>query len=72
MKNPLDMDAVANGDHWFATEALALNLVDDLRTSDDYLLSASETADLYEVTYPVKKKHWLAQLVGLTDRLAAR
>jgi serine protease SohB len=28
-----------------------LKLVDELRTSDDYLQAASETADLYEVSY---------------------
>jgi serine protease SohB len=68
----LDVETVANGGHWFGTEALTLKLVDELRTSDDYLLSASETADLYEVTYPAKKKHWLVQLFGLAGKLAAR
>ncbi len=71
-RHTLDVETVANGEHWFGTDALRLKLVDELRTSDDYLLSASESADLYEVTYPVKKKHWLAQLVGLGGRLAAR
>jgi serine protease SohB len=68
----LAMDQVANGEHWFGTDALALKLVDELRTSDDYLMEASTEADLYEVTYPVKRKHWLAQLLGLTSRLAGR
>jgi serine protease SohB len=66
----LEMERVANGEHWFGTDALALKLVDELRTSDDYLLDASAGADLYEVTYPAKKKHWLAQLLGLSGRLA--
>lgn len=68
-REALDIEAVANGEHWFGTEARELKLVDELRTSDDYLLSASAMADLYEVTYLAKKKHWLAQLVG---RLASR
>lgn len=71
-RQSLDVEQVASGEHWFGSEALGLGLVDELRTSDDYLLSASETADLYEVTYPVKKKHWLAQLLGLAGRIAAR
>jgi serine protease SohB len=65
----LDLDQVANGEHWFGIEALQLKLIDELRTSDAYLLGASAEADLYEVTYPVKKKHWLAQLIGLSSRL---
>ena len=68
----LEMDHVANGEHWFGTDALELKLIDELRTSDAYLLEASTNADLYEVTYPAKKKHWRAQLIGLASRLAAR
>lgn len=33
----VDIDRVATGEHWLATEAMALNLVDELKTSDDYL-----------------------------------
>jgi serine protease SohB len=51
----LDMDMVATGEHWYGARALELKLVDELRTSDDYLLGASRTADLYEVRYTPKK-----------------
>ena len=33
----VDLTAVATGEHWLASEALAFNLVDELKTSDDYL-----------------------------------
>jgi serine protease SohB len=46
---------VATGQYWHAIQAKEFNLVDDLKTSDDYLLEASKTADLYEVNYMVKK-----------------
>lgn len=71
-RQALDIEVVANGEHWFGAEARELKLVDELQTSDDYLLTASATADLYEVTYQAKKKHWLAQLAGLVGRLASR
>ena len=51
----LDIDKVATGEHWLASRALALNLVDTLITSDDYLLQASDDADIYEITYTVPK-----------------
>ncbi len=51
----LDIDQVATGEHWLASRALSLNLVDELITSDDYLLNASNDADIYEVTYTVPK-----------------
>ena len=51
----LDIDKVATGEHWLASRALSLDLVDELITSDDYLLQASNDADIYEVTYTVPK-----------------
>lgn len=51
----LDMQQVATGEHWLATRALELKLVDELITSDDYLLHASQQADIYHLTYSVKK-----------------
>ncbi len=51
----LDIARVATGEHWYGARALELKLVDDLVTSDDYLLASSQNADLYEVTYTTKK-----------------
>ncbi len=58
----VDIEQVATGEHWFASQALERKLVDELKTSDDYLLERRETADLYRVSYSVRK--------GLGDRLA--
>ena len=52
----LDMSKVATGEYWHATKALELGLVDKLMTSDDYLLAASETTNIYEITYSIPKK----------------
>lgn len=48
---------VATGAHWLAKDALALNLVDELITSDDYLslLAGSDKAEIYECQYLTKK-----------------
>nr|VFK01802.1 MAG: inner membrane peptidase. Serine peptidase. MEROPS family S49 [Candidatus Kentron sp. H]VFK02190.1 MAG: inner membrane peptidase. Serine peptidase. MEROPS family S49 [Candidatus Kentron sp. H]VFK05188.1 MAG: inner membrane peptidase. Serine peptidase. MEROPS family S49 [Candidatus Kentron sp. H] len=51
----VDIAKVSTGEHWYGTRALELKLVDELMTSDDYLLSASKKADLYEVLYTAKK-----------------
>ena len=45
----LDVERVATGEYWHGRDALALDLVDELRTSDDYLYEASREADLYHV-----------------------
>ncbi|NJN48183.1 MAG: protease SohB, partial [Candidatus Competibacteraceae bacterium] len=54
-RSQLDLDRVATGEHWYGTQALELKLVDELRTSDDFLLEASKDAALYEVTYASHK-----------------
>ena len=51
----VDIDKIATGEHWPAKRALELKLVDELITSDDYLLEQSKNKDLYEITYTIKK-----------------
>lgn len=50
----LDIERVATGEHWYGTRALELGLVDALEASDDYLLRAAESADVYRVSYHAK------------------
>jgi serine protease SohB len=45
----LSIDKVATGEHWFATQAVNLGLVDELQTSDDYLLSQYKDARILEI-----------------------
>ncbi len=51
----LNIDEVATGEHWYGKRALELKLVDELITSDDYLLSASKRFDIYELCFSTKK-----------------
>ncbi|HSH43555.1 MAG TPA: protease SohB [Arenicellales bacterium] len=51
----LDLDKVATGEIWYGSDAMEMGLVDEIRTSDDYLLEASEKARLYEVSYRARK-----------------
>ena len=64
----VDLDAVATGEHWLGSQAHQLKLVDDIRTSDDYLMSLRDTADIFEVEYTIKKKV-LDRLSGLIGQL---
>ncbi|MDJ0928147.1 MAG: protease SohB [Gammaproteobacteria bacterium] len=50
----LDLGRVATGEHWYGTRALELGLVDELGSSDDYLLHAAEDGDLFKVTWKGK------------------
>ncbi|HYF97955.1 MAG TPA: protease SohB [Coxiellaceae bacterium] len=50
----VNVDQVATGEHWFAQQAIELNLVDELKTSDDYLLAAKDHNAIYELHYKTK------------------
>ena len=51
----LDLDKDATGDIWYGSDAMEAGLVDEIKTSDDFLLEASGKARLFEVTYRGKK-----------------
>ncbi len=58
----VDIVKVSTGESWPGTRALEKNLVDELKTSDDYLLESSKDADIYEVKYVSKKS--LSERIG--------
>jgi len=51
----VDITAISTGEHWYGIRAKELRLIDDITTSDDYLLKTSEEADIYEIAFTVKK-----------------
>ncbi len=63
----LDVERVATGEFWHGRDALDLDLVDELRTSDDYLYEASRGADLYHIRGAGRPRlrHRLAELAEL-------
>ncbi|MDE1239125.1 protease SohB [Vibrio aestuarianus] len=58
----LDLDKVATGEHWFGTQAKALGLIDEIKTSDDLVVEACKDKTVLAIHYVQKKK--------LTDKLA--
>jgi len=69
------LEEVATGEHWYGTDALKLRLVDELLTSDDYILEKIKTHDVYEIGYEEKKK--LSEKISnsfglLAERLLAK
>lgn len=60
----LDVKAVATGETWYGQQALNLQLVDELITSDDYLLKHSKNKDIYLLRFVAKKT--LQEKLGFT------
>jgi serine protease SohB len=59
----VDIMEVSTGESWPGTRALERNLIDELKTSDDYLLEGSHHADIYEIRFSSKKS--LLERVGI-------
>ncbi|EAQ64757.1 peptidase, U7 family protein [Marinomonas sp. MED121] len=60
----IDIEAIATGDVWYGSQALKNNLVDQVSTSDAYLVSHFDSADVVSVRYQEPKK--LAEKLGLS------
>lgn len=54
-REQVDVANVATGEYWFATRAQEKSLVDDIMTSDEYLLNCANDADILHVEYEFKK-----------------
>lgn len=52
----VDINSVATGEHWFGMRALELKLIDEIKTSDEYLLNCLDQFDMYQVKYAIRKK----------------
>ncbi|MGY5453429.1 protease SohB [Agarivorans sp. MS3-6] len=52
----LDIAKVATGEHWYGTQAFGLKLVDEVSTSDDYLMSQFADKQVIQFKYHAKKK----------------
>ncbi|HAG73746.1 MAG TPA: protease SohB [Gammaproteobacteria bacterium] len=50
----VDIDKIATGETWVAMQAKERYMVDDIRTSDECILSACESADVFEVEFEFK------------------
>lgn len=64
----VDIDKVATGEVWYGRKALEIQLIDDIKTSDGYLLDQYPDADIYAVEFTQKKS--LPEKLGLAAETA--
>lgn len=65
----VELSKIATGEVWYGSKALDLALVDDIKTSDEYLMQRVSEADVYEISYKIKKK--LHQRLGIAAEESA-
>ncbi len=61
----LDLAKVATGEHWYGEDAINLGLVDELKTSDSYLMELMDDHQIYALH--TRKKPTLAEKLGLAQ-----
>lgn len=70
----VDIDKIANGDYWLAQDAVALGLVDEIKTSDEYIMERIPDMDVVvKVSFQEKKHRTLREFLDsnvLLRRLA--
>ncbi|MFT6776610.1 MAG: serine protease SohB [Paraglaciecola sp.] len=59
----LEISKVATGEYWYGIRAKELGLVDDIQTSDDYILTMNQSNKIFTVKYSMKKS--LPERLGL-------
>jgi len=66
----LDIESVATGEYWYGTRAKDLGLIDEVGSSDDYLMSRAGEARIYAISYKGKES-FLHKLQGAFAAFAA-
>lgn len=61
----LDLSKVATGEYWYGTQAQALGLIDEIKTSDDYLFSKRASHKIIFVK--LEKKKSLSEKLGFSS-----
>lgn len=59
----VDIEKVATGEHWHGVQAIDLKLVDELQTSDDFILHKAKSMQVFEIGFEIKQK--------LADKIAS-
>ena len=59
----MNISKVATGETWYGQQAVDLNLIDEVITSDEYLYKLSKNKPVYHIAYKVKKT--MAEKIGI-------
>ncbi|OGV28705.1 MAG: protease SohB [Legionellales bacterium RIFCSPHIGHO2_12_FULL_35_11] len=54
-RSQLNIEEVATGEHWLAKDAIGLNLIDKLQTSDEYIIEKISSSKAYKVSAETKQ-----------------
>lgn len=64
-RSDLDIEKVATGETWYGKQALDIGLVDQIQTSDDFILQQLDSKTLFKIEYKIKKN--VAEKLGIAS-----
>jgi len=64
----VEIDKIATGEVWYGKRALEMKLVDDIKTSDEFLLEQHEHFEIFQINYVHKKS--IQEKLGLAAEAA--
>lgn len=67
-RSQVDIGKVATGEHWYGLQAIERQLVDQISTSDDYLVKQLDERQIIQIKYTQRKK--LADKLGMAASVA--
>lgn len=67
----VNLEAVATGEAWYGRRALEQQLVDEIKTSDEYIVEKCDTCDVFQVRY-VEDKNRLDRVMDKMTRILGR
>ncbi len=70
-RSQVDLEVVSTGETWYGERAMKINLVDELQTSDEYIMNACKDANVYEVSWSVPKKSFSATISESLETVVA-
>lgn len=57
----ININQISSGEYWYAQDALELNLIDKIETSDEFIINKIRTHNVYEII-PIKKTTLIQKL----------
>lgn len=45
----INIEKISTGEYWYAKEAINLNLIDEIKTSDEYIIEKLDLSNIYEI-----------------------
>lgn len=51
----VDINTIATGEYWYGYDALNLNLIDKIQTSDEYIMEKLADSNIYEISFNEQK-----------------